>query len=159
MKNKHTFIQFDNEYYSEEHECPIVTLNHPHPKLVEIVERRVPMQIGVFQSNVFVDEEYESRNHLIQWWDQAVTEELEKVNHSLDSALRQGQLACNHALESIRETVHLMQGEIETLKERSKDETGDGELIAERSDGNFRESPEKSPFRLIGEESDNFDFF
>jgi len=64
------------------------------------------------------DEEYESRNHLIQWWDQAVTEELEKVNHKLDSALRHGQLACNHALESIRETIQLMQGEIETLKER-----------------------------------------
>ncbi|KAL9812284.1 hypothetical protein AtNW77_Chr5g0118871 [Arabidopsis thaliana] len=44
--------------------------------------------------------------------------ELEKVNHILDSALRHGQLVCNHALESIRETVHLMQGEIETLKER-----------------------------------------
>ncbi|AAF18645.1 F5J5.10 [Arabidopsis thaliana] len=99
-------------------EGPIVTLNHPRPKLVGIVERRMPMQIGGFQKNVFVDEEYESRNHLIQWWDQAVTEELEKVNHKLDSALRHGQLACNHALESIRETIQLMQGEIETLKER-----------------------------------------
>ncbi|CAA0357994.1 unnamed protein product [Arabidopsis thaliana] len=78
----------------------------------------MPMQIGVFQSNVFVDEEYESRNHLIQWWDQAVTEELEKVNHSHYSALRHGQLACNHALESVQETVRLMQGEIETLTER-----------------------------------------
>ncbi|KAL9831531.1 hypothetical protein AtNW77_Chr3g0201631 [Arabidopsis thaliana] len=72
----------------------------------------------VYKCPMLKAEEYESRNHLIQWWDQAVTEELEKVNHKLDSALRHGQLACNHALESIRETIHLMQGEIETLKER-----------------------------------------
>ncbi|CAD5318145.1 unnamed protein product [Arabidopsis thaliana] len=55
---------------------------------------------------------------MLKWWDQAVTEELEKVNHSHCSALRHGQLACNHALESVRETVRLMQGEIETLTER-----------------------------------------
>nr|AAC17090.2 Mutator-like transposase [Arabidopsis thaliana] len=115
--------------------CPIVTLNHPRPKLVGIVERRMPMQIGGFQKNVFVDEEYESRNHLIQWWDQAVTEELEKVNHKLDSTLRHGQLACNHALESIRETIQLMQGEIETLKESYVYENVDTRITARRGVG------------------------
>ncbi|CAB79655.1 putative protein [Arabidopsis thaliana] len=115
--------------------CPIVTLNHPRPKLVGIVERRMPMQIGGFQKNVFVAEEYESRNHLIQWWDQAVTEELEKVNHKLDSALRHGQLACNHALESIRETIHLMQGEIETLKESYVYENVDARITQVRKMG------------------------
>ncbi|KAL9298904.1 hypothetical protein AtEden1_Chr2g0226171 [Arabidopsis thaliana] len=78
----------------------------------------VKLEVYWLQARRQSDEEYESRNHLIQWWDQAVTEELEKVNHSHCSALRHGQLACNHALESVRETVRLMQGEIETLTER-----------------------------------------
>ncbi|KAL9293803.1 putative P-loop containing nucleoside triphosphate hydrolase [Arabidopsis thaliana] len=57
----------------------------------------------VYKCPMLKAEEYESRNHLIQWWDQAVTEELEK--HAICFGV-------------IRETIHLMQGEIETLKER-----------------------------------------
>ncbi|XP_020865917.1 uncharacterized protein At4g04775-like [Arabidopsis lyrata subsp. lyrata] len=70
------------------------------------------------------DEYKDNRDHLVQWWDWAVTEELSKIHHLFDrhkddvlTSLEYGR-GGNPALESIRETLRLMREEIDDLKER-----------------------------------------
>ncbi|KAG7580649.1 hypothetical protein ISN44_As07g004640 [Arabidopsis suecica] len=66
------------------------------------------------------DEYKVNRDHLVQWWDCAVTEELSKINLRFDvlTSLESARAGFPPALESIRETLRLMREEIDALKAR-----------------------------------------